>query len=212
MKQPYSPPKFRRTAFNCPGCHAYASQVWCEPWAKHSNDFARVVDLMFARCSHCNKHSIWRQQEMIYPEESRASLPSSDMPEDVARDYEEARSILLRSPRGAASLLRLCIQKLCISLGEPGRDLNADIGSLVARGLNPKVQRSLDVVRVIGNEAVHPGQIDLHDDVDTASNLCELVNLIVESMITQPRIVDALYEKLPESKKEQIVRRDSEKS
>ena len=58
--------------------------------------------------------------------------------------------------------------------------------------------------------AVHPGQIDLKDDIDTANKLFGLVNLIADVMITQPKHVDELYESVvPDSQKAAIDRRDS---
>jgi len=148
---------------------------------------------------------------MVYPDSSPAPLPNSDLPEDIKTDYEEARSIIARSPRGACALLRLCVQKLCASLGEPGKDINSDIASLVKKGLNPKIQMSLDIVRVIGNEAVHPGQIDLRDQPATATQLCSLINIIADAMITQPKTIESLYSGLPQSKLEQIEKRDKPK-
>jgi hypothetical protein len=56
-------------------------------------------------------------------------------------------------------------------------------------GLDGRIQKALDVVRVIGNKAVHPGQIDLRDDKATASKFFALVNLIVEATITSPKHV-----------------------
>ena len=131
--------------------------------------------------------------------------------QDVRRDYEEAGTILDASPRGAAALLRLAVEKLCKGLGEPGRDLNADIASLVAKGLDQRVQQALDVVRVIGNNSVRPGQIDLRDDRATAETLFGLVNLICEKMITEPKHVDELYTKLPEAARQAIEKRDTRK-
>jgi hypothetical protein len=145
---------------------------------------------------------------MIFPSSGSAPLPNPDLPEDITKDYEEARTILTSSPRGAAALLRLSIQKLCKHLGEKGENINEDIKNLVAKGLNPKIQKSLDIVRVIGNDAVHPGKIDLSDDVDTATKLFILVNLITEVMITQPKEVDNLFDSLPEDKKKGIEQRD----
>jgi len=75
--------------------------------------------------------------------------------------------------------------------------------------LNPLVQKSLDIVRVIGNEAVHPGVIDLNDDRDTASQLLNLVNSIADQMISHPKKVEELYGKLPESKREAIEKRNN---
>src|SRR4051812_34965142 len=108
----------------------------------------------------------------------------------------------MRRPRGAAALLRLSIQKLCKQLGEKGKNIDEDIASLVSKGLNPRLQRSLDIVRVIGNEAVHPGTLDLRDDKETALKLFGLVNLIVDAMISQPKREDELYEDLPVAKRE----------
>ena len=74
--------------------------------------------------------------------------------------------------------------------------------------MNPLVQQSLDVVRVIGNEAVHPGVIDLKDDRDTATTLFQILNTIADQMISHPKTVQAMYDKLPETKREAIEKRD----
>jgi hypothetical protein len=77
----------------------------------------------------------------------------------VEPDSGKAVLNLNLSPRGAAVLLRLAIHKLCKHLGESGENLYDDIASLVEKGLSPTIQKYLDVVRVIGNEAVHHGNI-----------------------------------------------------
>ena len=122
--------------------------------------------------------SAWYEGHLIYPDQGTGPPSNPDLPEDVRADYLEAQSIANKSPRGAAALLRLAIQKLCKQLGEPGENINADIASLVKKGLHVRVQQALDVVRVIGNNAVHPGQIDLKDDRETAAALFDLVNLV----------------------------------
>jgi hypothetical protein len=130
------------------------------------------------------------------------------MPDDVRSEYEEARGVLPKSPRGAAALLRLAIQKLCGQLYPKDADLNTAIGALVKQGLPVRVQQALDVVRVIGNNAVHAGQIDLKDDAETAQSLFGLVNVITEIMIAQPKEIERLYGGLPEGARAAIERRD----
>ncbi|MCC0046711.1 MAG: DUF4145 domain-containing protein [Defluviimonas sp.] len=130
------------------------------------------------------------------------------MPDDIRRDYDEASTILDLSTRGAAALIRLGIQKLCKHLGQPGKNINDDIKALVAGGLDLRIQKALDVVRVVGNNAVHPGQIDLKDDRATAESLFRLLNLIVEKMISEPKHVDEVYAALPEEARKAIEKRD----
>jgi len=184
-----------------------------EPFAKRHESSSylnnQIDNLFLSECYNCRRFAVWVNDKLIFPPQRVGPAPNADLPEDIARDYEEARSILSLSPRGAAALLRLCVQKLCIFLGEKGKNIDDDIASLVAKGLNPLVQRSLDIVRVIGNEAVHPGVIDLNDDRDTANQLFDLVNAIADQMISHPKRVSAMYEKLPKGKREAIERRNA---
>jgi len=134
------------------------------------------------------------------------------MPDDVRADYEEARTIVNASPRGACALLRLATQRLVNELQPEGGDLNDRISRMVKAGLSPMIQQSLDVLRVIGNEAVHPGELDLRDDVETASSLFMLLNLIVDDRIARPKHVTEMFAKLPAGKIQGIVSRDRSSS
>lgn len=145
---------------------------------------------------------------MIYPIHAVAEAPNADLPDDIRADFEEARLIANFSPRGAAALLRLAIQKLCAYLGQSGKNINTDIAALVANGLPQKVQQALDIVRVIGNDAVHPGAIDLRDDAETVNKLFRLVNFIAHKTITEPREVEEIYSGLPADKLAGIEKRD----
>lgn len=214
MKQDYVPPEHMLDAFNCPYCGAFAHQYWrrridaIEAPSGGAQD--RLSNLSASICRKCHNFSLWLEQSSIYPPTYLAPSPTADMPDDVKDDYEEARAIFGQSPRGAAALLRLGIQKLMVHLGESGENINDDIGSLVKKGLSPTIQKSLDIVRVVGNNAVHPGQIDLRDDTETALSLFKLVNLIIEQMITSPKEVEELYKSLPEGAKGQIEKRNKQ--
>jgi hypothetical protein len=191
-KHPYTAPEKDLSAFNCPHCHAYAKQYWGDATTEYEYHRINIDSISFSRWDHCRKDAVWVESRLIFPTSTQAPPANSDLPDDIKPDYEEAALIFSASPRGSAALLRLCIQKLCKHLGQSGEDINKDIGALVKGGLNPMVQKSLDIVRVIGNEAVHPGTIDLNDKPETALSLFNLVNIITEAMITQPKLIGAL--------------------
>lgn len=215
----YIPPKHRLGAFTCPNCGAIAHQMW---YYAHKDDNTTMhgqpymnrntVDgFEVALCSHCKKYSIWLAGQMVYPNISHAPLPNPDMPPDVKQDYEEAREIAQKSPRGAAALLRLAIQKLVVHLGESGDNLNDDIANLVKKGLPPALQQALDSVRVVGNNAVHPGQIELTDNTEIVNKLFVFVNVICENQISIPKQIGEYYQNvLPDGAKTAIENRDKQ--
>lgn len=146
---------------------------------------------------------------MVYPIlASIAPLPVDFMPDSVRADYDEAREVLASSPRSACALLRLCVQKICIHLGKPGKSINNDIGELVKEGLSERLQRALDTVRVVGNNAVHPGEISVEDNPDLARFMFDLVNLVTDDLIGKYRRLDRAFEALPDGAKESISVRD----
>lgn len=183
------------------------------PFYEHSNDYSQrlAFNIHFSNCFECEKLSVWIYDRLVWPLESVAPEANADLPDDVRADYDEAGLVLNTSPRSAAALLRQAVQRLCKFLGEKGKNIDEDIASLVAKGLDLRVQKALDVVRVIGNNAVHPGQIDLRDDHATAQKLFSLVNIIADIMISQPKHIDAMFEDLPEGARRAIERRDTPK-
>lgn len=168
-----------------------------------------VANIHYSRCYTCEQLTIWYGDKILFPPSRYKLEPSEDLPPDIKLDFNEARSILNLSPRGAAAILRLTIQKLCKVLGKPGKNIDDDIASLVKDGLDVRVQKALDIVRVVGNEAVHPGQMDLRDDRETAAKLFSLVNRIAYDTITHPKELNQLYAELPEAKLKAIEQRDA---
>jgi hypothetical protein len=241
MTSSYIRASYKSDGFNCPHCKVFAHQKWyimlhaindevkSLPSFEKDNDsipapipircpafqnnimYQSVYDTSLSRCSFCSKYAFWIKGKLIYPVVSLAPMPSDDMPDDVKADYIEAMPIVEVSPRASSALLRLALQKLMPYLGENGKDLNVDIGNLIKKGLPLEVQQSLDCVRVIGNESVHPGTLDLKDDKDTAYSLFDLLNFIVYDRITKPKEIAAIYNKLPNKKLDGIKERDSKK-
>lgn len=205
----YIQPSLLATSFTCPHCGAISQQRWWwTNWQQQLYAEKNNSDVYFSMCTHCEKSSLWVKDKMHYPDTGNAPFPNNEMPERVKELYLEAASIANKSPRGAAALLRLAIQYLCTELGEKGNKINDDIASLVRKGLPEIVQQSLDIVRVTGNDAVHPGQIDT-DDIEVVSKLFELINVIVEYQIALPNKVSGLFSALPTGKLKGIENRDS---
>jgi hypothetical protein len=175
------------------------------------NVYAREVNnLYLSQCYSCNKYALWHADKLVYPKTSLEIVPNDDLNQEIKADFNEAASILDSSPRGATALLRLALQKLLRQLNERGENINDDIGSLVKKGLDVRIQQALDLVRVIGNSAVHPGTIDMRDNRDTAVRLFNLINLIAYDRITHPREIEALYEtSLTSGQKRAILKRDN---
>ena len=201
-------PEVFKESFTCPHCGVLAKQ----DWDKRDFQFGHYKEidsnqLRTAKCQYCNETSVWVLEKMVFPDTGNAPFPNPEMPDSVKTIYMEAASIANKSPKGAAALLRLALQVLCKELGEQGNNINKDIGELVKKGLPKIVQQSLDIVRVTGNDAVHPGQIDT-DNINVVNKLFELTNVIIEYMISLPNKVNGLYNSLPEEKKEGIKKRD----
>ena len=205
----YIEPTSLSNSFTCPHCGTLSKQRWWwSDWNKNrGHQHKEEYPIHIGTCDHCDKSTMFIDDTLFFPDSGNAPFPNPEMPESVLKLYREASSIHIKSPRGAAALLRLAIQVLTKELGEPGKNINNDIGNLVKKGLPIIVQQSLDIVRVTGNDAVHPGQIDT-DDRETVGQLFKLVNVIIEYMIDLPKRVGGIYDSLPVEKKDGIEKRD----
>ena len=210
MKKNYTVPKFGLDAFNCPYCGVFAKVNWFEARFICIGHSIGSLELSAAQCSCCCKSTVWEGETMIIPSSSTAPMPNDDMPEEILELYNEAREIAAKSPRGAAALLRLALQYLCDYLVPGNKKLNDKIAKLVENGLSPQLQQAFDIVRVVGNNAVHPGEINIKDNPDICIKLFELINIIVDQMITRPKEIEAFYKNtIPEKSKKAIEKRDS---
>lgn len=217
MQKNYVSPDYMKNSFTCPHCGTLSLMHYIRVnYVKgdyhstniYKNDKIGDSWIIIATCHNCKKKIIWVDNIYAYPD-IIAEEANADMPDSVKQLYDEASLIYNKSPRAACALLRLAIDRLCNELGETDRDINKNIGALVRKGLPETVQKALDVVRVVGNKAVHPGQIAFDvDDKDTAIMLMRLLNIIVERMITEPKEIDSLYQKLPKSIKNSVENRD----
>jgi hypothetical protein len=217
-------------SLKCPICDFFSDGILTEIYnVLENNEYIIFASFL---CNHCKNHSIITYNfpnsgfgEFIYPiqgtpnriddfntihpEKTDISKPNDDLNEKIKQDYYEASFIYKKSPRGACALLRLCLQNLMKQLGENGDNLNDDIASLVKKGLDPDIIIACDIIRVIGNNAVHPGEINIKDDINTAKKLFSLLNYIADIQITQKKKLKNLYETtIPEKSKISIEKRN----
>jgi hypothetical protein len=156
-----------------------------------------VQNVSISYCFSCNQMCLWVYDQLVWPTRHNPE-PELDAVRNERREYVEASQILEASPRGAAALLRLTIEKLCKELGVSGEGLKDEIPIFVRQHVDARVQKALDAARLIESNAMHRGQIDIEDDRATAESLSGLVNLICEKMIMEPTHLQALYTRLRE--------------
>jgi len=196
MNIEHIPPSFKEAGFHCPHCGVYAHQNWFDVALEGDSDETGET-LSLGTCEMCSRFTLWIDGEMIYPPSTDLPLPRMEMPEEVRGVYLEARRTLDASPRAASALLRLAIRGLISHLGETD-DIAENLENLNKRGLDEKIQIALQRVRMVGEDAVPPGMIDSGDGEETARALFEILNLIVDALMVQPRRVDEMLGKLPQ--------------
>lgn len=218
-------PEFNSKSFICPHCHVFAEQEWrivytgifirtsysSQNVTTNNEDIPRIDDnIYFAICHHCKNRTFWYNQQMIYPLSTTAEPANVYMPEEVRKIYDEAAIISELSPRSAAALLRLALQILLQEIGGKGKKIDDDIADLLqSHTISPQVQKACDILRVIGNNAVHPGQIDINDNPETVKSLFSLLNIIVYETVQKKAEIDKLYNGLPDGALQAIERRNS---
>lgn len=195
----YTAPQLQEQAFSCPHCGVFAKQHWGLVYRnKIDVNSGRLIvapdsklhGFRATSCESCQGATIWHQDRIIYPFSGASVQPNADMPPAIRDLFLEARGILFLSPKSATALLRLAVSKLLVHLGGTGASIDDDIEQVLKPGLPPKVLEVLHTLRVYGKEAVGPGMIDEADDTTAAHKLLVFINIICESLITQPRIIE----------------------
>ena len=197
-------PEYGNKKFQCPHCNTVATQEWFT--ANNAGDTATgiVQHLYFNYRAHINDYA---QREV------------ASFLKEIDGGFK--RNFYSFVPKGfsvatcsSCEDFTLWVNKEIVypkktTLPPPNDDLNEDIKALVAEGMSPKIQQALDLLRVIGNNAVHPGQINLDDNTEIAQKLFGILNFIAEELITKPKELEGLYADLiPADTQDHIKQRD----
>ncbi|HFW6578099.1 TPA: DUF4145 domain-containing protein [Campylobacter jejuni] len=200
----YTKPCFKGAAFNCPHCGVYSRMEW-DGFYNGYNRIKQVEGYSFSEstCYHCERSVIWylkdESPKIFFPREV-AIPPEENMPRNVKEIYEEASLVLSDSPRAACALLRLALQELMKYLKEniqiynglKNRNINEDIEEIINIGnfyqdQKEMLEKAMNSVRLIGNKASHPSELDINDNPEIANTLFEMINFIVGEIITKPK-------------------------
>ncbi len=93
---------------------------------------------------------------------------------------EHCGRVLNGGAPGAAALVRHALRKLGQHLRKLGDNVNADIDNQATKGRPIPIQHALDIVRVTGNSAVHPAEMQLEQEPKPVALVVQPVNLGAE--------------------------------
>ena len=137
----YYPPKHQEEKFHCILCGVFSKQSWHDLYIAVPNRNSIKSQFTSNLCEHCMKRCFWYGDRMIVPSEAPVPPPHQDIPVSCIEEYNEARDIVARSPRAAAALLRLCLQKLVKELGEKGKNIPSNVIRITISRDSPYVQK-----------------------------------------------------------------------
>lgn len=207
--------------FKCPFCGTGAPDIH----ETHQTSYARfhfggryeqewgwAVHML--RCPECEKISTIAhgcgtktdgQVVQVFPESSAIQFPEY-VPEGIRRDYEEAYSILNKSPKASATLARRCLQGMIRDFfGVTDKpNLYQEIDAIKDRVM-PAQWAAIDAVRKIGNIGAHMEKdVDLIIDVEQeeAEQLLRLIELLMDKWYVARHDEEELYKAIVETGKE----------
>ena len=94
----YVTPLHKEKRFNCAFCNAFADQYWSVAHHSSGSGFPNI-GFETSQCASCNRISLWKNKQMIFPDIITAPLPNQDMPKEIRKDFEESRSISTKSSK-----------------------------------------------------------------------------------------------------------------
>lgn len=204
----------------CPNCHksfhpdfTTVNVGYCGEH-EHFKYFWRVY---YHQCPACQKPIIFLAYErdvgvglvdridkqwLVFPKGGSKLPAPTEVPMDIAADYNEAALVISDSPTASAALSRRCLQHLLVERGVTKNDnLSRAIDDALASGLPTHVAENLDAIRNVGNFAAHP-QKSLHSgevlpvEPHEAEWNLEVLEMLFDFYYVQPALSKARREAL----------------
>lgn len=211
----------------CPHCTTSVHESWTNnPIALHGRGSNWHIDIMM--CPQCSKEILrlgrgsiknntyvigdYRQ---IFPLGSSRGTVPSDVPPNIAVDYDEAALVLPLSPKASAALSRRCLQSVLRDAGYNQKDLSKQIEAALAetdarKALPSGVHLIVDAIRNIGNFAAHQisdqTTLQIIDVEPTEAEYClDVLDAVFDHYYVRPaqarKIKNALDAKLAAAKR-----------
>ena len=219
----------------CPACKTEIEDGW--RWIYTKSNSEQYMNLFITLCPSCSSHlvgySISDQYvdheivkkyekdkegiEFLWPA-TTAPILDSEIPEEWRKLYSEAYIIQDLSPRASVVLGRACLELLLRKYsGIKGKNLYEMIDEIIKAGvlnsepISSRIQRILNLIRKLGNKAVHvedtsDGELRKVDPI-ISKNILELLPQLFEHLVLTPKKQDQLAEEL-----EKFVKKSKNKS
>jgi hypothetical protein len=177
--------EMRITVVRCPSCHRVT--VTLEPGKFHSRGGGNYV---FEPSS---EHVVW-------PLQYTRPIPA-DVPQHIAKDYDEAAAVLNISPKASAALSRRCLQAILREAGGANQKNLVDQIEHASKNLPGYIIENIDAIRNIGNFAAHPTKDSASGEiVDVESGEAEwnldVLDMLFDFYYVQPSLAHKRREAL----------------
>lgn len=204
---------FNNKTFTCPYCGK--EQTYSNNNAEHQSACYRKgfvnhvalfsvygdIEVLHIKCTNgtCNKitvvaHDKNRQWDII-PEDVHKHYPEY-IPLQIRNDYEEASSIIDRSPKAAATLLRRCLQGMIRDFWGIHKSRLYDEIDAIKDKVSASQWKALNGLRSIGNIGAHMEKdVDLIIDIEPeeALKLQKMIELLLDKWYIARHEEEKLY-------------------
>jgi hypothetical protein len=141
----------------------------------------------------------------------------AEVPEAIARDFQEACAVLSHSAKASAALSRRCLQHVLHDVAgvKPGKLYDEIEQVLESNRLSTEVATNLDYVRVVGNFSAHPEKSEHSGEVidvepDEAEWTLEVLESLFDALYVQPVRAKARRDALEEKTQKRLQQPPSE--
>ncbi len=167
----------------------------------------QYFSLNSCRCTSCGDIILFFANQMVYPLGSKRNSAPTEVPTNIAEDFNEACLVESLSKKASAALARRCLQNVLHDQWFKNTDLSKEIDEAM-KWLPSYLSDSIDSIRNVWNFAAHPiknthtGEI-LEVEEGESERVLDVLEQLFDFYYIQPAVMqakrDALNIKLKEA-------------